>query len=225
MLQDPGSGNGTVLRHVADQEYRRSDLLGEPHEAGGGFPDLGHAAGVALEAGVGDGLDGVDDRQARGLASNCLADGVQVVLGQQENARLEGAEALGPHADLVTRFLACDVEHLARAGHLRRGVHEEGRFADAGLAADQDQAPRDDAATQHAVELAPGEAGPGRLLGVDLDQRGGAGGLQRSGFRQWGHWPAQRRLSPPHSVQTKVMFDLGIARLCTNDRGFDKAAP
>src|SRR6267143_1130318 len=42
--------------------------------------------------------------------------------------------------------------------------------------------------------------------------------------RQWGHWPAQRRLSPPHSVQTKVMFDLGIARLCTNDRGFDKAA-
>src|SRR2546428_3441325 len=42
--------------------------------------------------------------------------------------------------------------------------------------------------------------------------------------RQWGHWPDQRRLSPPHSVQTKVMFDLGIARLCTNDRGFDKAA-
>src|SRR2546423_5174436 len=42
--------------------------------------------------------------------------------------------------------------------------------------------------------------------------------------RQCGHWPAQRRLSPPHSVQTKVMVDLGIGRLCTNDRGFDKAA-
>jgi len=29
--------------------------------------------------------------------------------------------------------------------------------------------------------------------------------------RQCGHWPAQRRLSPPHSVQTKVMVDFGIA--------------
>jgi hypothetical protein len=29
--------------------------------------------------------------------------------------------------------------------------------------------------------------------------------------RQWGHWPAQRTLSPPHSVQTKVMVDFAIA--------------
>src|SRR5256886_6658404 len=42
--------------------------------------------------------------------------------------------------------------------------------------------------------------------------------------RQCGHWPAQRRLSPPHSVQTKVMVDLGMGRLCTHDRGFDKRA-
>src|SRR5438552_13169980 len=31
--------------------------------------------------------------------------------------------------------------------------------------------------------------------------------------RQCGHWPAQRRLSPPHSVQTKVIVDLGMQRL------------
>src|SRR6202162_2243240 len=28
--------------------------------------------------------------------------------------------------------------------------------------------------------------------------------------RQCGHWPAQRRLSPPHSVHTKVIVDLGM---------------
>src|ERR1700686_1326978 len=27
---------------------------------------------------------------------------------------------------------------------------------------------------------------------------------------QWGHWPAHRRLSPPHSVQTNVIVDLGM---------------
>src|SRR5690242_3533952 len=41
---------------------------------------------------------------------------------------------------------------------------------------------------------------------------------------QWGHWPAHRRLSPPHSVQTKVMVDLGMRRLCTHDRGFTSPA-
>src|SRR5258708_28660640 len=31
-------------------------------------------------------------------------------------------------------------------------------------------------------------------------------------FQAWqcGHWPAHRRLSPPHSVHTKVIMDLGI---------------
>src|SRR6267142_2552102 len=42
--------------------------------------------------------------------------------------------------------------------------------------------------------------------------------------RQCGHWPAQRRLSPPHSVQTKVMVDLGMGRLCTHDRVFSRLA-
>src|SRR5919204_6701987 len=28
--------------------------------------------------------------------------------------------------------------------------------------------------------------------------------------RQCGHWPAHRRLSPPHSVQTKVVVDFGM---------------
>src|SRR5438270_1513207 len=42
--------------------------------------------------------------------------------------------------------------------------------------------------------------------------------------RQCGHWPAQRRLSPPHSVHTKVMVDLRIGRLCTHDRVFTRSA-
>src|SRR5260370_1013438 len=31
-------------------------------------------------------------------------------------------------------------------------------------------------------------------------------------FQAWqcGHWPAHRRLSPPHSVHTKVIMDLGM---------------
>src|SRR5690348_11695549 len=42
--------------------------------------------------------------------------------------------------------------------------------------------------------------------------------------RQCGHWPAHRRLSPPQSVQTKVMVGFAMGRLCTHDRAFDKGA-
>src|SRR4029077_11020637 len=40
---------------------------------------------------------------------------------------------------------------------------------------------------------------------------------------QCGHWPDQRRLSPPQSVQTKVMGDLGIGGLGTHDGVFTSA--
>src|SRR5205823_4388181 len=35
-------------------------------------------------------------------------------------------------------------------------------------------------------------------------------------FHAWqcGHWPAQRRVSPPHSVQTKVTVERGIVPAC-----------
>src|SRR5205823_5947840 len=79
MLQDPRSGNGTFFGDVPDQEDGNADLLGQPHESGSRLPNLGDAAGAALEAGVRDGLDRVDDRQTRTLRLDRLADRVEVV--------------------------------------------------------------------------------------------------------------------------------------------------
>ena len=45
MLEDSGPGDGTVLRHVADEEDGDAGLLGDSQEAGGCFPDLSDRAG------------------------------------------------------------------------------------------------------------------------------------------------------------------------------------
>src|SRR5438034_5319936 len=62
------------------------------------------------------------------------------------------------------------------------------------------------------------------LRGIARAGRSGRDLESLAAFRTWnswsvfhapqcGHWPAQRRLSPPHSVQTKVIVDLGMQRL------------
>ena len=106
MLQDPGSSDRTVFRDVPDEKDRDVDLLGQPHEPGRRLADLGHAAGAPFESGVGHRLDRVDDRQQWGLTSNRLADGVQVVLGEEQDARLKGTQAFGPHPYLLAGLLA-----------------------------------------------------------------------------------------------------------------------
>jgi hypothetical protein len=51
-------------------------------------------------------------------------------------------------------FLAGAVEHGTRgARHVGRGLQQQRRLADAGLAAEQDERSRHDAPTQHAIEL------------------------------------------------------------------------
>ena len=62
------------------------------------------------------------------------------------------------------------------AGHVRGRLKEQCGLADTGLAAEQDERPRHDAASEHAIEfLDPGRQ-PGVLLDFDFGvQTGGAG--------------------------------------------------
>ena len=63
-------------------------------------------------------------------------------------------EAIGTQAQLIGRFLAGDVERSdALALESRGALHEQGRLADAGLAADERDGAWDDPAAEHEVEF------------------------------------------------------------------------
>jgi hypothetical protein len=65
---------------------------------------------------------------------------VQVRLGQHEELTGLCSQPLGPHPNLLSGFLARDVEHAPRAGGDRGGhLQQQSGFADARIAANEDQ--------------------------------------------------------------------------------------
>ena len=75
-----------------------------------------------------------------------------VAAASSTGAALE-AHAGGAHAHLVDRLLARDVGHARAAGEASDELQEEGRLADAGVAADEHGRGRHEAAARDAVEL------------------------------------------------------------------------
>ena len=104
------------------------------------------------------GLDGVDDEQRGRLA--VLHGGEDVAdrsRGGEPHRGAAEAEANGAQPHLLGRFLAGDVDHpVTFAREARSDLEQQGRFADAGIAADQHRRPGDDPAADRPVEL--GEA-------------------------------------------------------------------
>ena len=107
------------------------------------------------------------------------------------------AETVGTQLHLERRLLARDVQRLVvERLEARRDLEQQRRLADAGLAADEDERPRHDAAAEHAVELV--DAGRDALGDCDVDLvdapgfrrnagkcrmlRGGRRGRGREGF-------------------------------------------
>src|SRR2546430_5305444 len=103
---------------------------------------------------------------------------------------------------------------------LSRGVHEHGRFADARLATDQDEAAGNDATAQHAVELRPGKRGPGRILGRDLAEPDDPSSLEGPRLRFLGGLPHLELLQrvPGPAVRTLA----GPAKALASTFGADK---
>src|ERR1700693_1409507 len=106
MLKYPGPGNSSLLGDVPNQEDRDPDLLGEAHQASRRLAHLGDTSGAALEAGIGDRLYGIDDRELRSRRADCLTYGVEIVLGKQQDPGFHGTEPVGSHSDLLRRLLA-----------------------------------------------------------------------------------------------------------------------
>ena len=154
MLQDPGSRHGTLLGHVADNKESDPGLLGQAQQDSCGLPDLGNTARRRLDAGIIHGLDGVNDHQIRLFPGQDLCDGIQFGLAQETGIVPEGADPVGPQFDLMQGFLTGDIEDPVPGGrYIGRRLQQQGGFADAGVAADQDQGAFDDSPAQDPVQF------------------------------------------------------------------------
>ncbi len=131
-----------------------------------------------------EGLDRVDDGEGRALGLEGGQDVAKVRFGGELQRGLFESEAGGAEADLGGGLLARDVDGGgAAAGEGGGGLEEEGRLADAGIAADEDRRSRHEAAAERAVEL--GDAGEGarrlRLRGGEVAEDDAAAARRSEG--------------------------------------------
>ena len=184
---------------MADHKHR--DIVGfrNIQKTGGALFDLGHRAGRRVDVGAAHGLDGVDDHKPRLQLLDQAADLVHIALGCQQDVILGHVQTHRTQLDLPHRFLAGDIQHAAALGYLAAQLEQDGRFADARLAADQRHAAQHDAAAQHPVQFADAGYNAAFFLGgadvfqLQCGQAGLAGRTRRGGcpaggrFGRFGH--------------------------------------
>ena len=181
MLEHARAGHRPVLRDVPDEHGRDPASLRNAKEACRSLPDLGDGAGRRSQLARVEGLDGVDHADVRRVALERRADGLELRLGEDRDV-VGAAEALRAQADLRDRFLARDEEcSAAAAGNRAERREEQGRLADAGLAAEQDERSRDEATPEDAVELRDAGREPSRVVDANVAE-------PPRGSRRTGRW-------------------------------------
>ena len=193
MLEHPGAGDRTFLRHVPDEQHRHRSGFRVGDERARDAANLGDAAGRPLDLGIGRSLHGIDHEQAGPHGVHVAQNRCEVRFRSQVETVVERADALGAEPDLGGRLFAGDVEHRGAAG-LGRGlggargdVEKQSGFSHTRLSREQDDRPGDEAASQDAVEFVH----PRRLF--DRGRRGDLGdGRRRARWSEGGCARARR---------------------------------
>jgi hypothetical protein len=95
-----------------------------------------------------------------------------VSLGHHFDRRRPDAETLGSDGNLVERFFAGYVADLSLSRYRRQRAEQQGRLADARVAANQDDRTRDQTATEDAIEFRHSTGRALGLVGVNRIQSG-----------------------------------------------------
>ena len=169
VLEHARARDGAVLRHVADEEERDAGLLGDAQKAGGRLAHLSDRAGRGAELARVERLHRVDDADVGPLALERRADRLELGLREDLDPG-RAAEPVGAELHLGDRLLAGDEQGPPLGGHVPERGQEERRLPDPGLAADEDERRRDEAAAEDAVELRDAGRDAARLLGLDVDE-------------------------------------------------------
>src|SRR2546425_3469222 len=175
-------GQAAVFGDVADEEGRNVLALGCKEQLRGRFALLADAAWRRLKLQREDRLNRIDNDERGFDPGNFLEDAFQTRFGEQIERRPADRQALPARLDLVLRFFARAVQHgTDRSGHVRGGLQEQRRLADARFAAEKDQRSRYDPSPKHAVALA--DARRETRVRFDIDVRVQPRGAYRAGER------------------------------------------
>ena len=180
VLEHAGPRDRAVLGDVADQQHGDAAALRKLDQRLRRGADLGDGAGRRVDGVEPHRLDGVDHRDLGRIGP--LERGHDVSHrggGDELHRRVREAQPLGAQADLVDGFLARDVgAGRILFGERGRHLQQQGRLADAGIAADQQRRSDDEAAAADTIEL-----GDAALVARWLRRRAGeAGELQVPAF-------------------------------------------
>ncbi|MNF81832.1 hypothetical protein D3C84_641220 [compost metagenome] len=211
MLEHAWAGQGAFLGDMADQEDRRAALLGKTHQQRRALAHLGHAAGGRLQLFGEDGLDGVDHHHLGFFHPRGGDDAFDAGLGHDLELVFGQAQAAGAHGHLLLGFLARDIERGEARGDIAEGLQEDGRLADARIAADQHHRAVHQAAAEDAVQLVGRGGEAWHFLDADFRQRldlrllagpagtpaGSRGRALKHGFHQGVPGPAVGALAGP----------------------------
>ena len=169
VLECLGTRQIAIFRDMADEERRHIACLGGKQQLGCGLAHLSDAAGRRLKLHRIDGLNRVDDDEgwleARDLFENPLETG----FSEQIKRRRADRQSLAARLDLMLRFFARAVQHgTDRARHVGGRLQQQRGLADAGLAAEQHERSRHDAAAEYAIEFADACRQSWKLLDFDV---------------------------------------------------------
>ena len=159
MLEHAGARDRAILGDMANQDHRAAAFLGIADQLLRRGAHLADRARRALDQVAVHRLDRIDHQHHRrfhaaqrgqDVAHRCCRGEIDRRVGQPQAQRAQ------PH--LIGRLLAADIDdRVPCARHVGRGLEQQGRLADARIAAHQRRRSRDQPAAQRAVEL--GNAG------------------------------------------------------------------
>ena len=156
VLEHPRPGDQPFLGHMADQHDDEAAPLREADQLLRRAAHLADRSGGAVQRVEKHRLDRIDDDEVGRVCHVERGDDVAHAAGGGETDRAAcDPEPLGAQPDLVDRLLAGYVGRRAAAacGERRRCLQQQGRLADAGIAADQQRRADHQAAAADAVEL------------------------------------------------------------------------
>ena len=166
MLDHARAGDLAVLGHVPDQQQSRAARLGEADQRLRRAAHLADRPGRRFDRVAPHGLNRIDDHELRRVArAKRRHDILDEGLRRELHRRLGKPEPGRAQTHLGSQFLARDVDDAAaRPGDRRAGLDQEGRLADARLAADQRGRAGHEPAAGHPIQL--GDAGDEARLGL-----------------------------------------------------------
>ena len=162
------------------------------------------------------GLDRIDDDDRGLVRLGLVDDALDARFREAFETGERQTEPRRARGDLRERFFARDVERLHRRRDRGDGLQQQGRLADAGIAADQHHGAGHQAAAQHAVEFLQPGGGTRGFARLDLGQaaHGAAGGQRRvavrGGRRGHGRFDGFFQSVPGIAVRTLALPSFGV---------------